>query len=93
MVRRLLSLTALCILSATAFAQVGAGSLKGTITDAKSGEPLPFVNVLVENKGTQVAGGATDFDGVYLIKPIEPGTYDVSFNYVGYQPVKQTGVG
>ncbi|MBK7556574.1 MAG: TonB-dependent receptor [Flavobacteriales bacterium] len=92
MVRRLLSLTALCILSATAFAQVGAGSLKGTITDAKSGEPLPFVNVLVENKGTQVAGGATDFDGVYLIKPIEPGTYDVSFNYVGYQPVKQTGV-
>ncbi|MFZ1688951.1 MAG: TonB-dependent receptor [Flavobacteriales bacterium] len=92
MVRRLLSLTALCVVSATAFAQVGAGSLKGTLTDGKSGEPLPFVNVLVENKGTQVAGGATDFDGVYLIKPIEPGTYDVTFSYVGYQPVKQTGV-
>ncbi|MEO8067398.1 MAG: carboxypeptidase regulatory-like domain-containing protein [Flavobacteriales bacterium] len=92
MVRRLLSLTALCVVSAITFAQVGAGSLKGTLTDGKSGEPLPFVNVLVENRGTQVAGGATDFDGVYLIKPIEPGTYDVTFSYVGYQPVKQTGV-
>jgi hypothetical protein len=92
MVRRLLSLTALCFAYGATLAQVGAGSLKGTITDAKSGEPLPFVNVLIENKGTQVAGGATDFDGVYLIKPVEPGTYDVSFSYVGYQPVKQTGV-
>lgn len=92
MVRRFLSLAALCFATAATYAQVGSGSLKGTITDGKSGEPLPFVNVLIENKGTQVAGGSTDFDGVYLIKPIEPGTYDVTFSYVGYQPVKQTGV-
>ncbi|MBL8000612.1 MAG: carboxypeptidase-like regulatory domain-containing protein [Flavobacteriales bacterium] len=60
--------------------------------DKKSGETLPFVSVVVENKGTRVAGGQTDFDGNYTIKPIDPGTYDVIVSYVGYQPMKQTGV-
>lgn len=93
MVRRFYSVVTLCLCAATAaVAQVGSGTLKGKITDRKSGEPLPFVNIVVENKGTTVAGGATDFDGVYNIKPIDPGTYDVSVTYVGYQPVKQTGV-
>ncbi len=73
------------------YAQTGTGSLKGKITDKKSGEPLPFVNIVVESSGTQVTGGATDFDGDYFIKPIDPGTYDVVVSYVGYQPYKQTG--
>lgn len=74
------------------FAQVGSGSVKGKITDKKSNEPLPFVNVVVEKGGTQVSGGATDFDGEYYIKPLDPGTYDIVVSYVGYQPYKQTGV-
>jgi len=93
MVRRLFSAVALCLIGSVAsFAQSGAGSLRGKITDKKTGEPLPFVNVVVENRGTQVSGGATDFDGKYDIKPIDPGTYDVVVSYVGYQPYKQTGV-
>ncbi len=93
MLRRLFSTVALSICAAFAVtAQTGAGSLKGKITDKKSGEPLPFVNVVVENRGTQVSGGATDFDGAFFIKPISPGTYDVIVSYVGYQPYKQTGV-
>jgi len=93
MVRRLFSSVALSVLSVLALhAQVGTGSLKGKITDKKSSEPLPFVNVVIENRGTQVSGGATDFDGNYFIKPIDPGTYDVIVSYVGYQPYKQTGV-
>ena len=93
MVRRVFSMIALGLLGATAaFAQVGAGSLKGTVTDKKSSEPLPFVNVAIENKGTVVASGTTDFDGNYFIKPVDPGSYDVIVTYVGYQPLKQTGV-
>jgi hypothetical protein len=93
MVRRIFSSVALSLVSlASIHAQVGTGSLKGKISDKKSGEPLPFVNVVVENRGTQVSGGATDFDGNYFIKPIDPGTYDVIVSYVGYQPYKQTGV-
>src|SRR5436190_4095506 len=93
MVRRLFSSVALSLFSVLAVhAQVGAGSLKGKITDKITGEPLPFVNVVIENRGTQVSGGATDFDGEYFIKPIQPGTYDVIITYVGYQPHKATGV-
>ncbi len=93
MLRRLFSTVVLSICATLAvLAQTGSGSLKGKITDKKSGEPLPFVNVVVENRGTQVSGGATDFDGEYFIKPISPGTYDVIVSYVGYQPYKQTGV-
>ncbi|HRH39208.1 MAG TPA: carboxypeptidase-like regulatory domain-containing protein, partial [Flavobacteriales bacterium] len=76
----------------SAHAQVGSGSLKGKVTDKKSGEALPFVSIVVENRGTQVSGGSTDFDGLYNIKPIPPGVYDVVVSYVGYQSTKRTGV-
>ena len=93
MLSRILSALAFVVIGTTsALAQVGSGTLQGTVKDKKTGEPLPFVSVVVENRGTRVAGGSTDFDGVYKISPIEPGTYDVTVSYVGYQPMKQTGV-
>ena len=92
MVRRLFSAFALVLFVLAAHAQVGTGSLKGKISDAKTNEPLPFVNVVLERGGQQVTGGASDFNGEYFIKPIDPGTYDVVVTYVGYQPQRQEGV-
>ena len=92
MVRRLFSAVALFTCVLTASAQQGSGSLKGKILDGKTNETLPFVNIVLERQGSQVTGGATDFDGNYFIKPIEPGVYDVLVSYVGYQPYKQVGV-
>ena len=93
MVRRLFSSVALSFIAVLSVqAQVGTGSLKGKVTDKKTGEPLPFVSIVLENRGTQVSGGSSDFDGNYFIKPIDPGTYDVLVSYVGYQTMKQTGV-
>ena len=40
------------------------GKLVGVITDKSSGEPLPGVNILIENT---FLGGATDVDGTFLI--------------------------
>ena len=59
----------------TASAQVGSGALQGKVTDVETGEPLPFVNVVLFLNGNQVTGGTTDFDGEYNIKPINPGSY------------------
>ncbi|MBL0044415.1 MAG: hypothetical protein IPP33_08470 [Flavobacteriales bacterium] len=42
---------------------------------------LAFVSIVVENKGSRVAGGSTDFDGAFKISPVEPGTYDVTVSY------------
>jgi outer membrane receptor for ferrienterochelin and colicin len=92
MVRRLLSLIVLFPIVMTVHAQIGKGSIRGKITDNKSGEPLPFVNVILERGGKQITGGSSDFDGAYDIKPIDPGTYEVVVSYVGYQPYKQVGV-
>lgn len=92
MVRRLLYAVVCSFIAITASAQAGTGSLKGKVTDKNSGEPLPFVNIVVENAGAQVAGGATDFDGNYYIKPIDPGKYDILISFVGYNSKKLEGV-
>ncbi len=75
--------------SVAAFAQ---GTLKGTITDSKTQEPLPFVNVVAKQDGQQIRGGQTDFDGVYTIKPLPVGKYDIEVSSVGYQKYVRTGV-
>jgi len=68
------------------------GTMKGTITDAKTKEPLPFVNIVVKQDGKQVHGGQTDFDGIYTIKPLAVGKYDIEVSYVGYNRYMQTGI-
>jgi hypothetical protein len=83
---------ALAFLCLPAFSQVGSGTLQGTITDSQTGEPLPFVNVIVYANGNQTSGVNTDFDGKYVVKPITPGNYDVLFSFVGYTTKKITGV-
>lgn len=57
------------------------GKLSGTVTDAETGDPLPGVNVVLENT---MLGAATDADGSYTIIGIAPGNYTVRFSLVGY---------
>ena len=73
-------------------AQVGSGTLKGKVMDLDANEPLPFASVVIFLNGNQVSGTNTNFDGEYTIKPVQPGTYDVLFSFVGYQSRKITGV-
>tara|TARA_B110000459_G_scaffold118571_1_gene130802 strand:+ start:449 stop:2443 length:1995 start_codon:yes stop_codon:yes gene_type:complete len=72
--------------------QKGSGTLKGVIQDAESGEPLPFVKVLLKKKGSILGGANTDFDGKFTIKPIPSGSYDVEFKSVGFQKQLIKGV-
>ncbi len=69
-------------LSLSALAQVG--ELQGKVTDPDLGEGLPFATVSVTVNGSLV-GAQTDFDGFYSIKPLPPGKYDLTVQYVGYQ--------
>ncbi len=73
-------------------AQVGQGALKGKVVDKSTGQPLPFVNVVLEQNGSIVTGAATDFDGNYFIKPIPPGKYDLKVKFIGYQPLQVSGI-
>lgn len=69
------------------------GSLTGTIRDKETGEPLPFVNIVLGERDHRIAGAATDFDGKYIVKPIPRGVYDMQISYVGYNPKRIEGVG
>lgn len=80
-------------LSTVAVAQQRPGSLRGVVTDAKTGETVPFANVVLKDaSGSIVTGGTTDFDGKYNINPVAPGTYLVECSFTGYAPVKISGV-
>lgn len=75
-----------------AFAQTGTGTIKGTVTDKATGEPLPFVKVIVYQADQQKGAAQTDIFGKFQISSLQPGQYDIEMRFVGYQSVRQTGV-
>lgn len=74
-------LIALLLFSFTVLAGT-TGKLTGTVTDESTGEPLPFVNIILV--GTNL-GAATDIDGNFVVLNISPGRYTVRVQAIGYQ--------
>ncbi len=85
-------LSALLLLLGSSLATAQEGGIKGTVTDEKTKQGIPFANVILEKGGTLSGGAQTDFDGNYVIKPVSAGTYDVKISFVGYQPKEISGV-
>lgn len=79
----------LTMLLLAAVVQVSAqdtGSVAGKLSDKEmNNDPLPFANILI--KGT-TTGTTSDFDGLYEIADLEPGTYTVVFSFLGYETVE-----
>ncbi|HKL88591.1 MAG TPA: carboxypeptidase-like regulatory domain-containing protein, partial [Salinibacter sp.] len=61
-------------------------SLRGYVRDASTGETLLQANVLVQGAGQ---GTATNNEGYYALRGLEPGTYVVLFSYVGFQAQRE----
>ena len=75
-------LTVLLILTVTVlFAN---GEIRGTITDASTGEPIMGANIVIE--GTTI-GTSSDFDGNFTLK-IKQGTYSLKISLLGYNTTK-----
>jgi len=79
---------ALVLLTAIAFSGT-TGKIAGTVKDARTGEPLPSVNVVLD--GTTL-GAATNPDGYFAIINIPPGRYKVTAALVGYKPTSAINV-
>ncbi len=82
----------LFLLFVSGMAVAQSGSIKGKVVDQSTGEELAFVNVIAYRNGNQVSGVNTDFGGEFVIKPLEAGTYDLLFSYVGYGDKRINGV-
>lgn len=83
MLKRLMLLVA--AIAVTSFSYAQQLDIKGRVTDAGDGNPIPGVNVVV--KGT-TNGTITDFDGNYSLKAAA--TDVLVFSYVGYIAQEQT---
>jgi len=69
------------LFSVSAFAQKMT-TVRGTILDADTKEPLPFVNVSF--KGTSI-GTTTDFDGKYVLESLWATTNQMEVSFIGYE--------
>ena len=60
------------------------GKISGKVTDAETGDPLPYANIILE--GTSF-GAAADDNGNYFILNIPPGVYRLKGSSIGYETV------
>jgi len=82
---------AIVLASGVSAAQQETNQIRGTVTDAVSGETLPGVNVLLA--GTS-RGTVTDINGNFSLKQLRDGAYTVTVSLVGYkQNTKQVSLG
>lgn len=80
-------LAILYLLPWLSLAQTATVTLTGTVTDEKTGEPLPFANVYINNSSI---GTTTNEKGTYVLANLPIGNLDVAVSYLGYAPIKQT---
>jgi outer membrane receptor protein involved in Fe transport len=90
--------TSIALIVALAVTQIAAvpvaeaqsrGKIVGKVTDARSGDPIPGVNVVID--GTTL-GTATDADGDYFIANLRPGEYALQATFIGYRPTTVTEI-
>ena len=61
------------------------GNIRGIVTDAASGQALPYVSVVV--LGTDpLIGTITDSSGYFRLNHLPVGRYDIQSSFVGYEP-------
>ena len=70
-------------LSTMIFAHAQEGEVSGIVIDGNSGEPLPFVNILVKE---QTTGVSTDLDGKFSLT-LPAGHYTLDFSYIGFRTI------
>lgn len=58
------------------------GILKGSLSDARTREPIAFANIILQ--GTNV-GAISDTGGKFTIENIPPGVYNIIVSFVGYE--------
>ncbi len=85
----LLRAAACIVLFQSAVSAQATGSIVGRITDEKTKEGLPSVNVKV--KGTYY-GAASDFDGNFKVEKMNPGTYNIDVTLLGYKTVQYSAI-
>lgn len=88
-VSRCIRIAIVCIVVSTgAYAQQAAMvTLTGKVIDEKTGKPLPFANVFINNS---TIGTNSDENGNYRLPNLAVGNLEMVVSFLGYETVKQT---
>ena len=81
----------LLVASSTVWAQTRPGSVKGNVSEKKSGDGIPNAIVKVMDGKVVEAQGKTDFDGNFSISPVDEGSYTIRIEAFGMQPYELGG--
>ncbi len=76
----------ICICTNATVINAQSAAIQGSIIDGNTGESLPSANVYIEELQR---GASTDLDGTFEITDIDPGSYTVTFNFIGYRTVNR----
>ena len=88
MFRKVLLTIGLLLMANIVLAQ---GTIKGTVIDPKTKEPVPFANVVAKQDGKQIKGTQTDMEGNFTLRPLDVGQYDIQASCVGYTTYTREG--
>jgi hypothetical protein len=80
----------LCVISFFAFSVFGQSEvvvLSGRVTDDKTGKPLPFANVFINNS---TIGTTADENGRYRLGNLTIGNLELGVSFLGYETIRQT---
>ena len=83
----LLTIGLLLVAQMAVFAQ---GTIKGKITDEKTGEALMSANIRLWQDDQLKGGARTNLEGEYTISNVAVGKYDIEISYMGYATLKIT---
>ncbi|MCF8278252.1 MAG: carboxypeptidase-like regulatory domain-containing protein [Flavobacteriales bacterium] len=75
----------LMLVSSSCSAQDGFTTIRGTITDKLTSDPMILANVVLFEGEKQIGGVVSDFDGRYKFCLEKIGTYKLKVSYVGYE--------
>lgn len=83
--KRLATILVACIIVLCTAINSKAQTLRGTVTDAITGEPLIGAAVIIPELTNTAT--VTDVDGNYILKLSKGGRYTVESSYIGYEPL------
>ncbi len=74
------------------YGQAGSGSIKGSVIDGKTKEPVAFAQVVLIQGGIVKGGAETDENGKFDFPSVTAGSYDIEVRSMEHQALKMESV-